>query len=86
MASPTITFRVPEETGQALASLSEATGRPVGDLVRQGIMLLLADLDEDDLVQQLEQSRQQRDEALREALRAAAASSHRKRRKKSDPL
>lgn len=72
MAAPTITFRVPASTEAALTSLSEATGRPVGDLVRQGIEMLLADLDEEALMRQLDEGRRNRDEAMRNALHAAA--------------
>ena len=71
MAAPTITLRVPPSTEAALNSMSEATGRPVGDLVRQGIAMLLADQDEDALLSQLEEARTRRDEATRQALRAA---------------
>lgn len=71
MAAPTITLRVPKETEDALVALSEATGRAVGDLVREGIDRLLADIDEDAVVAQLAEARQRKDAALRKATHAA---------------
>lgn len=72
MAAPTITLRVSKETEDALAALSEATGRPVGELVREGIHLLLDNFEEDVVVRQLEEARKNRDESLHKAMQAAA--------------
>lgn len=73
MPAPTITFRLPKEQEAALAALSEVTGKPVGELVRDSVNKLLAEQDLEQLMADLQETRARQDRALAEALKAAKA-------------